>query len=386
MATPILELTPAEVLEVIYTDENPLLVYGIKVKVLDGIAATDAESTTVITALPLNFSYIRVPLVGEIVIIINAPSTYTNGLRVSLTNYYLDIVSLNLNVHNNSLPGTAKINVSTNATSGDAANYNESAAGNTNQPDTPQVDPNFSESITIKSLQPYIGDVIISGRYGNSIRFSTTPKSGDFKVPPNFSKAIGLPITIYKNTTQSKDTKQINDFITEDFTKEDNVIVQASGHELKFEQASKTLTAIKQYKITSWKDEKWGVTPQTLISSGRIIFNSTQKEIIAFAKNGIGLSSETTIAIDAKESISLNATKIELGADSKEAILLGNAFKTWMENLILTLSTITPISPISGPCLPIGLTPQWAGIESLKAQIEPLLLSEVAFTKKKAVV
>ena len=384
MAAPILELTPAEVLEVIYTDDNPLLVYGIKVKVLDGITVTDPESTTVITAVPLNFSYIRVPIVGEIVIIINAPSSYTNGLRRSMTAYYLDIVSLNLNIHNNSLPGAAKINVSTNATSGDDANYNESAAGNTNEPEVAKLDPNFSENITIKSLQPYVGDVIISGRYGNSIRFSTTPKSGEFKVPPNFSKAIGLPITIYKNTTQSKDTKEINDFITEDFTNEENVIVQASGHELKFEQASGALTAIKKYKITSWKDEKWGVTPQTLISSGRIIFNSTQKEIIAFAKNGIGLSSETTIAIDAKESISLNAEKIELGTDSKEAMILGNAFKTWMENLILTLSTITPISPV-GPCVPLAATPQWAGIESLKAQIEPLLLSEVAFTKKKAV-
>jgi len=383
MATPILELTPGEVLEVIYTDNNPLLVYGIKVKILDGIAATDAESTTVITAMPLNFSYIRVPLVGEIVIIIIAPSSYTNGLRVSLTNYYLDIVSLNLNIHNNSLPGTAKINVSTNATSGDAADYNEAAAGNTNQPDTPQVDPNFSESNTIKSLQPYIGDVIISGRYGNSIRFSTTPKSGKFTVPPNFSKAIGLPITIYKNTAQSKDTKQINDFITEDFTNEENVIVQASGHELKFEQASKTLTAIKKYKINSWKDEKWGVTPQTLISSGRIIFNSTQKEIIAFAKNGIGLSSETTIAIDAKETVSLNAEKIELGTDSTEAMILGNAFKTWMEDFIEALSTITPISPV-GPCVPLSDTPQWFNIELLSAQIEPLLLSEVAFTKKTA--
>ena len=150
MAAPILELTPAEVLEVIYTDDNPLLVYGIKVKVLDGITVTDPESTTVITAVPLNFSYIRVPIVGEIVIIINAPSSYTNGLRRSMTAYYLDIVSLNLNIHNNSLPGAAKINVSTNATSGDDANYNESAAGNTNEPAVAKPDPNFSENITLE--------------------------------------------------------------------------------------------------------------------------------------------------------------------------------------------------------------------------------------------
>ena len=64
-------------------------------------------------------------------------------------------------------------------------------------------------------------------------------------------------------------------------------------------------------------------------------------------------------------------------------MILGNAFKTWMENLIQALSTITPISPV-GPCVPLIGAPQWASIDALKAQIEPLLLSEVAFTKKTA--
>lgn len=385
MQQSVIELLAGEVVEVIYTDLTPQLVYGIKVKILDG-QLVDPEipeiSPSIITAVPLNFSYIRVPIIGEIVLLIDAPDSYSNGITDSRTMYYLDIVSLNFSIHNNALP-TVSAKTITTEVSGDDKKYNESAAGDTKQSKPPKVDNDFSENIAVKSLQPYVGDVIISGRYGNSIRFSTTPKSGNFKIPPNFSKAIGQPITIYRNTTQSTDTKEINDFITEDFTNEENVIVQASGQELKFEQASGVLTANKKYKINSWKDEKWGVTPQTLISSGRIIFNSTQKEIIAFAKNGIGLSSETSITIDAKETISLNATKIELGTDSKEALILGNAFKTWMENLIQILSTLQPMSP-SGTCSPLNLAPQWVGIESLKAQIETLLLSEVSFTKKKA--
>ena len=385
MQQSVIELLAGEVVEVIYTDLTPQLVYGIKVKILDG-QTPDPElpeiSPSIITAVPLNFSYIRVPIIGEIVLLIGAPDSYSNGITDSRTMYYLDIVSLNFSIHNNALPTVSAKTVTTEV-SGDDKKYNESAAGDTKQSKPPKVDNDFSENIAVKSLQPYVGDVIISGRYGNSIRFSTTPKSGKFKIPPNFSKAIGQPITIYRNTTQSKDTKEINDFITEDFTNEENVIVQASGQELKFEQASGVLTANKKYKINSWKDEKWGITPQTLISSGRIIFNSTQKEIIAFAKNGIGLSSETSITIDAKETISLNATKIELGTDSKEALILGNAFKTWIENLIQVLGTIAPMSP-GGVCNALNLAPQWPGVESLKAQIETLLLSEVSFTKKKA--
>jgi hypothetical protein len=378
-----MELRPAEVLEVIYEDTSPSLIYGIKVKPLDSSPVTDAESPSVVTAIPLNFSYIRVPIVGEIVLILQAPSSYTTGTRGVLTNYYLDIISLQASIHNNALPTASKIVVIKGNANGDSGEYNETSSGNTKQQKAPAVDKNFSENANVKPLQPYIGDVIFEGRYGNSIRFTTTPKSGTFTVPPKFSEFVGSPITIFRNTKQSKDTKKINDFVTEDFTNEENVIVQASGQKLEFEQASGLLTAIKKHKITSWKDENWGTTPQTLISSGRIVFNSTQKEIIAFAKNGIGLSSETTVAIDAKDAISLNADKIELGTDAKEALILGNAFKTWMENLIQALSTLTPVSPV-GPCSPLTAAPQWAAIESLKAQIEPTLLSQVAFTKKKA--
>ena len=379
-----IQLMPAEVLEVIYEDKTPSLIYGIKAKIIDGRPVTDAESPSVLTAIPLNFSYIRVPIVGEVVLVLQAPSSYATATRNSLTNYYLDIVSLQASVHHNAIPTVTKTKVTKGNADGNSDSYNESSTGNTNKETPPAPDKNFSENPSVKPLQPYVGDVIFEGRYGNSIRFTTTPKSGTFTVQPKFSDAVGSPITIFRNTKQSKDTKKINDFVTEDFTNEENVIVQASGQKLEFEQASGMLTAAKKHKVTSWKDENWGTTPQTLISSGRIVFNSTQKEIIAFAKSGIGLSSETTIALDAKDAISLNAEKIELGTDGKEALILGNAFKTWMENFIQILSTMTPISPV-GPCVPLVGTPQWAAIEALKAQIQPLLLSEVAFTKKKAV-
>jgi len=373
----------AEVKEVIYTDNNPSLVYGIKVKILDNTISNDDESVTLITAIPINYNILRIPIVGEVVLIIQAPSSYASGTRKTTTYYYTDIVSLQSSIHHNSIPSVSKI-TTTQGQSGDSKDYNETSTGNSKKEKDPVPDVNFQENAASKPLQHYIGDVILSGRYGNSIRFSTSPKSGGFKVPAKFSGAPGSPITIFRNTTQSKDTKKINDFVTEDFTKEENIIVQASGQKLEFEQASGLLTAIKKHKITSWKDENWGTTPQTLISSGRIVFNSTQKEIIAFAKNGIGLSSETTIALDAKDVISLNADKIELGTDAKEALILGNAFKTWMENLIQALGTLAPISPV-GPCSPLIAAPQWALIEGLKAQIEPTLLSQVAFTKKKAI-
>jgi hypothetical protein len=283
-------------------------------------------------------------------------------------------------IHHNALPTATAKTVQINATSGDASKYNSAAAGNTNKPSEPKVDDNFTENDKVRPLQHYIGDMLIEGRYGNSIRFSTTPKSGKFTVQPKWSNGKpAAPITIFRNSVQEKGGK-INGFITEDFNKEDNVIVQASGQNIEFEQASKVLSSTNKYSLTSWKDENWGTTPQTLISSGRIVFNSFQKEIIAFAKKGIALSSETAITIDAKDIVSLNAKKMELGTNSSEPLILGNKWKKWMEDLIDAIGALTDISPV-GPCAPTKSDPQWGKIASLKSQI-PTLLSDISFTKK----
>jgi hypothetical protein len=374
------EISAAEVLEVIYSDENPNLIYGLKVKEFGSTPASDASEVTTITAKPLNTSILRIPIVGEAVLLIKAPSSYGTAVRNTSDTYYLDVVSLQSSIHHNALPTITAKKVQVSATSGNSGKYSQAAAGSTNKEQEPKVDDNFSENEKVQPLQHYIGDVLIEGRYGNSIRFSTTPKSGKFTVQPKWSNGKpAAPITIFRNSIQDKGGK-INGFITEDFNKEDNVIVQASGQNIQFEQASKVLSSTNNYKLTSWKDENWGKTPQTLISSGRIVFNSFQKEIIAFAKAGIALSSETAITIDAKDMVSLNAKKMELGTNSDQQLILGNKWQTWMEQLIDAIGDLTDISPV-GPCKPTKSDPQWGAIASLIAKI-PTLLSDISFTKK----
>ena len=168
------ELMPAEVLEVLYTDENPELIYGIKAKIKDDQIYVDEESLTVITAIPINFSQIRIPITGEIVLLIKAPASYASGLKSSTTIYYLDIVSLQSSIHHNALPTATKISISGTKSNGDAASYQQSSAGNLNKTSSPTIDKNFQENTTVKPLQPYIGDVIYQGRYGNSLRFSAS--------------------------------------------------------------------------------------------------------------------------------------------------------------------------------------------------------------------
>ena len=211
------QLMPAEVLEVLYSDANPNLIYGIKVKSLDDApitSETPEAAASVMTAKPLNTSFIRIPIVGEVVLILKAPSSYATGIRATTDNYYLDIVSLQSSIHHNAIPTVTAKQVQKGEAAGDSDKYKESEAGNTQQPREPKIDENFTENPTVKPLQPYVGDVLIEGRYGNSIRFSTSPKSGKFTVAPRWSKGPeSAPITIFRNTKQGIDTKKINDYV-----------------------------------------------------------------------------------------------------------------------------------------------------------------------------
>jgi hypothetical protein len=200
-----------------------------------------------------------------------------------------------------------------------------------------------------------------------------------FTKAPNWSEGTG-PITIIRNTKQITDTGKVNDFVTEDLINDDSVIVLSSDQKLAFEEASKVSTSLDSKGITSWRDSAFGESSQILLSSRRLIFNSSQNEIIAFAKSGIALSTETSITIDAQDDISLNANRVEIGTDADEQMLLGNAFQSWMEQFIDALSLLTVITP-TGPASPLTSTPQWTQIETLKSQL-PDLLSEIGFISK----
>lgn len=367
----------AEVKEIIYNDSNPNLVYGIKAKLL----GSDLSVDSIITATPLNSNILRIPIVGEVVLLIEAPSSYASAIQYSPTLYYLDIVNLQYSVHQNALPTVSQITVTSGATQGNASKYNQTASGNTNKTSEPTVDKNFKQNRVYKSLQPYTGDVLLLGRYGNSIRFSTTPNANTYSVEPKWANGpTSAPITIIRNSLSQTDTKRFNDFITEDFTNDDNIIVMASGQNIEFIQSSATVNAINSKSLNSWSTENWGSTPQTLLSSGRLIFNSTQKEIIAFAKSGIALSSEGHIVLESSKTVTLEGAKVELGNDADQPVILGTEWKQWTESFFDELALLTVSTP-NGPSLPLSKSPQWPQIIKLKASLDSLLSSKT-FTSK----
>ena len=71
----------------------------------------------------------------------------------------------------------------------------------------------FEEKV-ISPLQPYEGDLLIEGRWGNSIRFgSSVNTSSEYTVNSNWSGTNGSPIIILSNKRSNKPQKE---FVVED--------------------------------------------------------------------------------------------------------------------------------------------------------------------------
>lgn len=372
------QIIPAKVKEVYYKDDKPESTFYITALILDG-----ASSERQVNARPLFVNNKQLPLEGETVLLIGTVSSYSSGLGANEDLYYIGIINLQGNVHHNSLPNANEIETQTQA-GGDSANYQTGNAGSTTKKEKAKVDKNFPESKTVKSLQPYIGDVIYEGRFGNSIRLTSTLKSyNGYTKQPNWNKANGTegdPLMIIRVSKPTQNTNKSNDFITEDFKKDDSFILLQSSQGIDFEPASTVTDSIKNQKLDSWNTGKKFSGKQILISSGRIIFNSTQNEIIAFAKKGIGLSSADSISFDAQKNIEMSGNKIMLGKDADEPLVLGKKFKDWMDDFIDALGKMTAITAM-GPSSPFQSSPQWPQIQALKQQFENNL-SQLAYTKK----
>ena len=91
---------------------------------------------------------------------------------------------------------------------------------------------NFQEIEKIRPLQPYSGDVMFEGRYGQSIRFGSTVK--DSQQPNNWSNEgkIGNPITIIRNGQANDSTKMDFEHILEDANRDDSSIYLCSNQQI----------------------------------------------------------------------------------------------------------------------------------------------------------
>jgi len=255
-------------------------------------------------AYALNTNIKRVPIIGESVIIV--PATLAEGSSTKTVSrlYYIDVISIQQNIHHNALPSVAGV---PSTQTGD--DYSSTSAGNPNSEggdSSVDLGDGFVERTDVGSLQPFLGDLLIEGRFGHSLRFGYSPEGADTTEDPSWNSSTPEdPITILSNGRKSAGS--YNKFIIENVDEDLSSIWLTSSQKVKLK--------------TSQKNIGTGLTPQsdfdkpsTIVNSDRIILNSKSDYIILSGAKSVNIATPAW-AMDMDKMFTLLESLVQQVAD-----------------------------------------------------------------------
>lgn len=285
-----------------------------------------AEKETKVTeypALPLSTNIKQFPLLNEIVVLIQGPSSDIQTNVSTKDVYYSTIVNLWGSSHHNALP-EPNTDIST------------------------ILGKDVKELSDINPMYPFPGDILIEGRQGQSIRLSGN-KSVENKLVNDSNN--GKPLILISNG-QIKTDNGI-DHIIEDINKDPNSIYFLSDHKSDLIAANTKRDSYNEKPL----DSNHYVGNQVILNAGRLYLNAKEDSILLSAKKSVGLNAKT-VNVDGEDYICLDADKIYLGKGAraaklpKEPVILGTQLENWLNSLLDSLdrlsSALTTASAVSG--------------------------------------
>ena len=241
---------------------------------------------------PFNMNIKQIPLIGEHVLVFKAYNQETTLTKTGIEWYYFSPYSIQSSINSNLLPGISYNTIS--------------------EAEAQKIKPGVNfEAKSISPLQPYEGDLMIEGRWGNTLRFGSTTKNETGLINSSWHGAastIGDPIIILSNGQINKPNKQ---FVVENIQTDNASIYLTSTQK------------IKQFKLNN----------KLKIGSSESAFNKPQ--LIGAADRIILTAKTDIVAIDSQKGIELHAPKINIGiSDEKEPLLHSTATIELLKKLI----------------------------------------------------
>ena len=155
----------------------------------------------------------------------------------------------------------------------------------------------YKVSDKVKFLQPKEGDTILSGRVGNTVRFSEFHLVEDKK-----TTSPGIFIRNFQNP--KLDDKPIGTLIEEDINEDGSSLYIVSNKiKVPFKET------IKKEKIGFKDYPKEFTGNQIYLNSDRVIFSAKKEEFIMFSKKSFGIISDLRFSVDAKDEIYMHNEK-----------------------------------------------------------------------------
>lgn len=324
----------------------------------------DTEQTY---AKPLFPNEKKYPLVNEIVYIISLPNSDNATRPNSTTFYYFNPINIWTNNHHNAIPNPFENTLPPSQ----QQDYQQTEAGIVRRvtDGSTEIDlgNTFSERLDVRNLQPFEGDLIYQGRWGQTIRFGSTVKES--KIPNTWSKSgeDGDPITIIKNGQHEEDKEPWIPQV-EDINEDKSSIYLTTTQEIPIDVASKNY---KSYESSPTATPLFN-EEQIILNSGRLLFNSKSDSILLSSFDTINLNAINSVNIDTPKTI-VSSPEIYLGdKNATEPIILGDKFLDDFQKLLTSVIKLgnalaTPIGTPT-PFVPNAAIPAPATETVVKAQ------------------
>mgnify|MGYP007047366809 FL=1 len=286
-------------------------------------------------ATPLLSNNKKYPLVNELVLIFRLPDTGLGVRTGSEKFYYLNTLSLWNHPHHNAYPNPLKPQ-----SDEQTQDYTQTSGGNVRRvkDGSTEIDLNgesggtFVEETNIHPILPFAGDVIVEGRFSNSIRLGNTAKT-DSKYANNWSENgdDGSPITIIRNG-QPEDSSELGWLpVTENINKDLSSIYLTKDQKIPLELDNELYEAFNEAPITAPEY----LENQIVLNSGRLVLNAKTDSVLISANKQIAITSIGTVGIASDSDINLAAPKVNLGSkDAAQALILGDDFMQQFEALL----------------------------------------------------
>jgi len=305
-----------------------------------------ATGTTVNFALPYDSQIKTYPLVNELVLLFSLPNQQQGQNTSNQSYFYLKPLGVWNHPHHDAYPNPSTI---VNPTQRRDYKSTENGAVRRVEDQSTEIDLNspvnpsqntFVEKTDIHPLMPYMGDSLLEGRHGQSLRFGSTAKSKS-SINNNWSSAgtNGDPITIVRNgqPTNVSDKGWIP--ITENISSDLSSIYLTSYQKILFSIANENFVSYTTPPTTPSQF----TNPQIILNSDRIVLNAKTDSILISGQNSVGISSNNSVNIEAKQ-IYLDGNDIRLGnKNASQSALKGDLTVEYLKILITELKNLTEV-------------------------------------------
>jgi hypothetical protein len=343
------QMVAARVIDIVLDENHPKFNY---VGQWNGIGAifyefvnSSGTTSNLSYALPYDSQQKTYPLVNEIVLLFSLPNQQIGVNTANQSYFYLKPLGVWNHPHHDAYPNLVKSNnpqQSQDYRATENGVVRQVTDGSTeidlNSPVNPSQN-TFVEKSNIHPLMPYMGDSLMEGRYGQSIRFGSTAKSKS-EISNNWSSEgnNGDPITILRNgqPTQVSDRGWIP--ITEDISQDLTSVYLTSYQKIPFSIANENFVSYTTPPITPAQF----ANPQIILNSDRIVLNAKNDSVLISGQKSVGISSNGSVNIESTSEMNLASKLVRLGGvKANQSVLKGDDTVEYLKILITELQNLS---------------------------------------------